>query len=167
MPVLHTAGGALWLYARNWDRAEADCRKAIGLDLTSAFPHVLLGLVHAARGSYFEAVAEQERALDLLGVLHPFPVAALGCVSASAGRVREAGEVLDQLGTLATRVAVSRFHFAAVHAAIGNIDEAFNALDEACEARDGWLLALRVHPWMDPLRRDARFAQVLSRMNSD
>jgi serine/threonine-protein kinase len=163
-PVLRAAGGALSCYARDWDRAEAECRRGIGLDPAAPFPHVILGIVHAARANHAEAVAELERALDLLGTMHPFPLTALGCVCAASGRVREAAEALDELRTLATRVVVSPFHVAALHAALGNSGDALGALDDALEARDGWLLSLRVHPWMDPLRRDPRFADVLKRM---
>ena len=163
--VLRAAGAALRFYARDWEGAEADSRRAIALDPATPFPHVQLGLVHAARGNHAEAVAEQERAIDLLGTMHPYPLAALGCVCAAAGRTREAAEALDELRSLGTRVAVSPFHIAAVNAAVGNLDDAFDALDAALEARDGWLLSLRVHPWMDPLRRDQRFAELLRGMS--
>jgi len=162
--VLRAAGGALRFYARDWERAEADCRRAIALDPAAPFPHVQLGLVHAARGNHTEAVAEQERALDLLGAMHPFPLAALGCVCAAAGRTREAAEALGELHTLAARVTVSPFHLAAVNAALGKVNDAFAAIDSAFNMRDAWLLSLRVHPWMDPLRDDPRFADVVRRM---
>ena len=165
--VLRAAGGALRLYARDWEGAELDCRRAIALDPAAPFPHVSLGLVHAARGNRLDAVAELERAVDLVGEMHPFPLAALGCVCAAAGRTREANEMLNELRALSSRVVVSPFHIAAVHAAVGNFNDAFLALDEAFEVHDGWLLSLRVHPWMDPLRSDPRFAVALRRMRAE
>ena len=163
--VLRAAGGALRFYARDWEGTEGDCRRSIALDPAAPFPHVQLGLLHAARGNFAEAVAEQERAIDLLGAMHPYPLTALGCVCAAGGRHREATEALDELRSLGGRVSVSPFHVAALNAALGKPNEAFTALDAAFEMRDTWLLSLRVHPWMDPLRGDPRFADLVRRMD--
>jgi tetratricopeptide (TPR) repeat protein len=162
--VLAAAAGALLCGTRRWDDAAAACGRAARLDPRAPFPHVVLGLVHAARGEHAAAVDAQARAVDLFGVLHPLPLAALGCVCASAGRRTEAAEALSDLESLARRAAVSPFLVAAVHAALGDPDAAFAALDRAVEARDPWLLALRTHPWLDPLRTDPRLAELVGRM---
>jgi hypothetical protein len=65
MPVLRTAGSALWFYARNWDRAEADFAKPLPSISHQRFRRTR---PRAHRGNCSE-VAEQERALDLLGAL--------------------------------------------------------------------------------------------------
>ena len=59
---------------------------------------------------------------------------------------------------------VSPYQRATVRAALGDRDEAFEALALAAEARDPWMTLLRVDPMLDPLRDDARFSVLLARV---
>ena len=63
------------------------------------------------------------------------------------------------------RGSVSPYSVANIHVALGDRDEAFVWLERALEDRDRMLTSLRVHPRLDPLRSDPRFASLLSRMN--
>ena len=49
-------------------------------------------------------------------------------------------------------------------AALGEADLAFATLEQAFTARDWHLLRLKVDPFMDGLRQDPRFADLLKRM---
>ena len=55
-----------------------------------------------------------------------------------------------------TRV-VSAWGIAAVHASLGDVDEAYHWLDVAVREKASGLLLLRVHPRLDPIRGDARY----------
>jgi hypothetical protein len=44
-----------------------------------------------------------------------------------------------------------------VHASLGDVDEAFRWLDIAVEEKASGLLLLRVHPRLDPIRKDPRY----------
>ncbi len=52
-----------------------------------------------------------------------------------------------------------------LYAALGDKQEAFKWLQKAYEARDGQLGFLKVNPFMDSLRSDPRFQDLLRRMN--
>jgi serine/threonine-protein kinase len=52
-----------------------------------------------------------------------------------------------------------------IYGQLGEKDKAFAALDRAFEIKDGGLLGLRVHPFLDPLRSDPRFSALLAKMN--
>ena len=56
---------------------------------------------------------------------------------------------------------------AAARAELGEIDRAFEMLDEAYDRRSGELLELKSEPWFDPLRDDPRFDALLERMELD
>lgn len=58
----------------------------------------------------------------------------------------------------------SAFQQAQIHAQWGDPDAAFRALDTALRVGDPALSAIRVDPFLDPLRGDPRFAQVLARL---
>ena len=45
---------------------------------------------------------------------------------------------------------------------IGEVDVAFEWLDEALRVRDPALVQIRIAPMFDPLRSDARFDQILA-----
>lgn len=65
--------------------------------------------------------------------------------------------------TLAKERYVSPFEFAAIYLALGQLDVAFKWLTKAREERVFELIAMRVDPRFDPLRKDARFDGMSSR----
>lgn len=53
------------------------------------------------------------------------------------------------------------YQYAEIHAALGNVDSAFAALDRAWQIRDPGLLGMKTDATVDPLRRDPRFAALI------
>jgi hypothetical protein len=53
---------------------------------------------------------------------------------------------------------------ALVYAALGEIDTAFNCLEESYEEHEESILSLKVDPKMDPLRSDPRFLALLKKI---
>jgi len=58
------------------------------------------------------------------------------------------------------------FRGAGIQAQIGNKDEAFEYLEKSFQRRELWMYYLRVHPLVDSLRDDPRFADLLARVES-
>jgi hypothetical protein len=56
-------------------------------------------------------------------------------------------------------------HIAAVYAALGDKDKAFQWLEKAYQRKDWALVQIKVGPVFDSLRSDARFSDLLKRMN--
>jgi hypothetical protein len=59
---------------------------------------------------------------------------------------------------------VSAWGIAALHACLGDVDEAFRWLDIAVEEKASGLLLLRVHPRLDPIRTDSRYASLVRKV---
>ena len=57
------------------------------------------------------------------------------------------------------------YQYGQIHAQLGNLDQAFAALDRAWQIKDAGLTATKVDPLLDPLRRDPRFAAFVRRMD--
>ena len=55
--------------------------------------------------------------------------------------------------------------YAEIYAQLGEKDQAFAALDRAFAIKDGGLLAVRLHPFLDPLRSDPRYATLVQKLN--
>ncbi|HEX7807351.1 MAG TPA: tetratricopeptide repeat protein, partial [Thermoanaerobaculia bacterium] len=108
--------------------------------------HFTLGLAHQQRGRFDDARASLEKALSISRG-EPHVVAALGALDVSTARAR-----LEQLSEFSLTRDVSPVHFATVHVALGELDEAIMWLERAVEARSGWLVYLPMEPRFDALR---------------
>jgi hypothetical protein len=62
---------------------------------------------------------------------------------------------------------VSAWGIAALHASLGDVDEAFRWLETAIEEAATGLSFLRVHPRLDPIRKDPRYAPMVRRVGLD
>ena len=57
------------------------------------------------------------------------------------------------------------YQFAQIYAQTGDINPGFAALHKAVEVRDPGLSGLVIDPFLDPLRRDPRFAMLIRKLN--
>ena len=72
--------------------------------------------------------------------------------------------MLQELIAARAERVVSAWGIAALHASLGDVDEAFRWLDVAVEERATGLVLLRVHPRLDPIRQDARYGPLLRKV---
>ena len=79
---------------------------------------------------------------------------------AHTGQVARARVILVELEKLAQERYVDHTHLAAIHAALGDKDKAFAALDQALNDRSARVYAPRFYPWLAPLREDSRFVEL-------
>jgi len=158
-----TAADVFYL-SRQYDGAITQLRE--GLDLFANDPQALsrLGRNYEQKGMYTEAIGEAKRAVALSPdfIEHYWM---LGHAYAAAGKSEEARKVLDDLHALAKKQYVLPFGFAVIHIGLGENDEALEWLEKAYQDRNGWMVYLKVSPWLDPLRSDPRFQDLLRRMN--
>jgi serine/threonine protein kinase/tetratricopeptide (TPR) repeat protein len=158
-------GTAQILYnARQYDRALRELERALEMDPDFVQTHHLLSIVYDRKGMYAEKVVEDEKVLTLTG--------ASSEVVASLGRAYEASGVRGfwewwhrRLTEEARRRYVSDYVMAGVHTSLGDKDQAFEWLEKAYQTRHGDMVWLKVDPWLDPLRSDPRFQELLERMN--
>ena len=118
------------------------------------------------------ALIQTGRGEEAIGVFEPTPERALspaslavkGCGLAAAGHDDRARQVLRRLQKPAPGAVVSPYHLAALHAALGDADAAFERLERAYEGRDPWVDALVVDPRFAALRSDPRFSSLRERL---
>lgn len=92
-----------------------------------------------------------------------FFVSYLAWAKAMAGEAAAAREGLSELESRSTTEYVAPLFKAMVHAALGELDRAFELLDEAVTSRNAWLATPRL-PLFDGFRKDPRFAGHLRRI---
>ena len=146
------------MLARDYQPAAEQALKALEMEPSFSPAHHTLGLAYQQLGQHQEAIAAFEKARERSGS-HPAILAALGHAQATAGRKREASEVLGEMVALSKTNYISPFLFAVVSAGMGAKDAAFEWLATAVEERDVWLVWLKQEPRLDSLRSDSRFAE--------
>jgi DNA-binding winged helix-turn-helix (wHTH) protein/TolB-like protein len=159
-------GWILYLSGRN-DEAIAQCTKILNLDPSSFPARRYLGLAYEQKGMYAQAIDEFQKGVKISG--SPLMLALLGHAYAVSGKTKEARQVLSDLHDLSesreagSRRYVSPYTIAAIHAGLGDKDQAFKWLEQANEERDVWLMNLKVDPVFAKLRSDRRFQDLLTR----
>ena len=144
---------------RRYDEAVKQLRAAINTNPDYVYPHLFLGRVYARTGRFSEAVAELRTAMQLAP--GPEQEAALGRAYADAGDRSKATEVLNHLREEMRDTFVSAAFLATVYIGLGQIDEAFAALEEAAAQRSYYVPWWKLDPELDPLRSDPRFTALL------
>ncbi len=156
--IQSNVGIALY-YARRYDEAILESRKTLEIDPNRVWSRVFLALSYEQKGMYPEAIQEQERVQPYFGGA---PTVGLAHLYALTGRTTEARRILKELEKEGSDA--DWFLIAGGYAALADKERAFNCLEKAYEKRDFFLPALAVNPWMDPLRSDPRFHDLLNRM---
>ena len=164
--ILHTAVGDAYYYAREYEKSVDYYRKAIRLDPRFDGAHTDLARSLEALGRFDEAHSEYETGRQLAGTVAG-PSFGLAHLEASRGQVAEARRMLDELTAARAQRVVSAWGIGAVHASLGDVDEAFRWLEIAMNEGATGLIYLRVHPRLDPIRQDPRFAELLGRYGLD
>lgn len=156
-PTYSRGVGWCLFFARRYEEAAAQLDKTLRLDPAFVPAKTLLGRVYVMTRDYDRAVA----ALDAAGE------GWLGMRAqayAAAGRREEAERLLTELLSGSSEVRVSPFDLALIRAALGELDVAFELLEEGFEKRDPTMVNLKSNPLLDPLRSDPRYQSLLRRM---
>lgn len=149
----------IYYFARQYDRAIEECRKAIVLNPGYARAHLTLGRAYRQKAMYLEAAAELSQALALNR--HDQYLSELAHVYAVSGRRGEALRIINELEGQAARRQVSPVYIAKIYAGLGDKDRAFEWLRRGYAERSDHLVSLRVDPAYDSLRSDPRFVDLL------
>jgi TolB-like protein/Flp pilus assembly protein TadD len=154
---------ALVLYwARRYDLAISEARKTIEMDPHFPQAHRTIAKALVEKGMYNQAIAEFHNAIASGG--SQILKAELAHAYALSGQRGEALKILEELKDIATRRHVSPYEMAIVYIGLGETDQAFGWLEKSYAERERWMLQLKVAPFLDPLRSDARFADLVRRV---
>ena len=147
-------------WMRQYDQAIIAAKEAIELDSNFVLAFPQLGLAYTQKRMHKEAIAELHVGASLAKGM-PAIRGMLGYAYVAAGQKAEAQKELDDLKDASKLRFGSALAIARIHAALGEKDEAFKWLKEACNERDSLVIWLKVDPTLDNLRGDPRFAQLL------
>jgi adenylate cyclase len=149
---------------REYDKAIAQCRKALELDPSFFLPHFVLGTIEMRAAETYSKAIEEFRLAQTMET-QPIATAYLGYAYAMNGQRDKAMETLEELNQLAGRRFVSPYCQALVYLGLRENSHAIDWLEKAYEGRSQWLAWLKVEPIFDPLRSDPRFQALYKKMN--
>lgn len=156
--------GSVLVFSRQYDQAIEQLRSGLDLDQTYWYAHYFLGRAYEQKGRLPEAIPEFQRALELEKD-NAENWANLGHAYALSGKRIEALKIIDHLKELSASNYIAPYNVAAVHAGLGDKDQAFAWLDRAYNERSSMLaLYLTNDPRMDSLRSDTRFVELVRRV---
>ena len=75
--------------------------------------------------------------------------------------------MLEELTAARSSRVVSAWGIGAVHASLGDVEDAYRWLEIAVQERASGLILLRVHPRLDPIRSDPRYWPLVKRVGLD
>ena len=150
-------GVCLYVLRRYAEAIDA-CNKAVALAPQRNYPRYFASnsLILLNRPGEARAVLAKIPPHDLLRQTYEAIIAARG--GDRAGAEAEIAKIRGAYGDQAS------YQYSEIHAQLGDADRAFAAFDKAVEVRDPGLLGLKRDPFLDPIRRDPRFAALLKRL---
>ena len=165
-PVYNTLEAAYLLEAGRRDEARVRLNRALDIAPGFWYAHCTEALLDLADHKTDEGIAELRRGVVLAdGTTRP--LALLGSHLARIGRRDEARAILNQLLALAKSRYVSPSSIATVYAALGDVEAALDALDQAFLARDTRLIFLKDDRRLASLRQAPRFVALMRKLKLD
>jgi serine/threonine protein kinase/tetratricopeptide (TPR) repeat protein len=161
--VTNLALGYRLYYARKYAPAIGQIQKTLAMDSSFVPAHDYLGRAYEQNGMMAESFAEFHKALDL-SQGDTNELAALGQAYAGSHQNAEARKILDQLKERSQQTYVQPASIAVIYMALGDNNRAFDWLQKAYDDQSAWLLYLKIDPWADSIRNDARFTDLVRRV---
>jgi len=153
----------LWL-KRDYARAIEESRLLLGIAPDHFLSHFVAGIIYSDARIFADAVAALRKAVALSGG-SPFMLGWLGHTIAESGDTAGAREQLTRLQGMPPGVYVPPTSVAWIHLGLGEIDQFFEWMLRAVDIRDHMITPIRSYPFLDAVRGDERYTDLLRRMN--
>jgi TolB-like protein/Tfp pilus assembly protein PilF len=153
-----------YVYDRQYDKALAQAQKTFELDPNFPLARQWYGLSLILKGQYQQAI-DFEQQVPRDSPTRWTAIMVLAHVYAKMGNRPECDKAISELEEIGKTRYIRRYYIASIYATLGDKDKAFAELEKAFADRDCFLSRVTEDPFMDPLRDDARFADLSKRMN--
>ncbi len=158
--IINTDVAEVLFYQHRYQEAIESARQALDMDPNFVLARRVLGWALMMQGNNAAAIEELKQAANTSGQRFDL-VAALGSAYARAGDKTAARQIMMRLEELSPSLSGLPVNMALLHASLNEKDEAIASLRKASADRDGTLMLLNVHPLLDGLRSDPRFAELV------
>jgi pentatricopeptide repeat protein len=161
----HSMGWVLF-QARRYDEAIRELRSALVVEPSNVWALWFLGFALIANNQSDEAIPVLEKTLAISD-RSPAVMGVLVNAYAHAGRRPDALRLLDEMKSRRHKGYVPPAAFVNAYLGLGENDEAFYWFEQAYKEHSNILQSVKVHPFMDPVRDDPRFKEIVRRVGLD
>jgi TolB-like protein/DNA-binding winged helix-turn-helix (wHTH) protein/Tfp pilus assembly protein PilF len=158
--------GWILFHSRQYNEAIRELRSAVAVHHDDASTYWFLGFALIANGQPDEAIPVLEKGV-VLSNRSPGVIGVLVRAYAHAGRRAEAMRLLDELKSRQQTGYVPAAAFVNAYLGLGDNEQALAWLERAYREQSPILQYLKVHPYFDPVRNDARFVDFVHRVGLD
>ena len=151
---------AVLMYARRFDEALEQAKKTNDLDPTHVGGLAWLSHAYNAKGLYNESLAVSDKPANLASTR-----AQRGIAYAIGGQREDAMRIVIEWKEAEKAGYVMNYWLAATYALLGDKNAAFAELEKSYQNRDWFLQRLKTDPFIEPLRADPRYKEMLKRLN--
>jgi predicted Zn-dependent protease len=144
---------------RQFDEAIAQANQTLEREPNFAFGYALAALAYAEKGEFGRAIEAIEKATKIAS--NPALTALTAHVQAAAGNRREAEKLLEGLKAISGRRYVCAYDMAHAYVKLGDKKQAFEWLEKGKQDRADCMVWLGIEPWMDPLRGERQYRELL------
>ncbi len=152
-----------YLYSKDYDAALARGKDLFEIDDQYERGFIWMGSAHLAMGDPEKALDFFQRGQAMARSVRSYDAMIVRALAA-LDRREEAEEILNRLEAESKQQYVRSEYLAMGHAAIGNMDRAFESLERAYQARSAGLIYLHLDPGYEPLRGDPRYQEMVNRI---
>jgi serine/threonine-protein kinase len=153
---------ASYVAARQYDRAIEEGRRVVERTPNFAAAYAFMGMAYAQKKQFAEAIQsiEKARSLNPGYTMDHF----LAIAHAQSGNKAEAKKLLERIEEVARNQYVCAYEVASVHVALGDNDTAHKWMQRGVSEQCDCMVWLKREPWMDPLRVDPRYKDLMDRV---
>ncbi|NIR45479.1 MAG: protein kinase, partial [Gemmatimonadetes bacterium] len=155
--------GRFLLYAGDYARSIEQNKKTLEINANYSKSYLDIGSAYLGLDQPEKALESYRRGQSLESSVRSYDALIVQALAAM-GEEEEARAILDRLEEDANQQYMRAEILAMGYAALGEIDRAFERLEEAFEARSAGLIYLHLDPGYEPLRSDPRFAPLVERI---
>ncbi|MCH9033104.1 MAG: protein kinase, partial [Planctomycetes bacterium] len=161
-PIISSELACFLRLDRRYPEAERLFRQVLELDPLFARAHQELGVLLLEVGQSKEGLAELETA-NQLASSSSFYAGILGAAYAQVGRTSDARKLLSDLQERSRTEYMSPVALAAIHAGLGETNEALVRMEQALSGRDPAFLLVHGYPSLERMLGEPRMAELLRR----
>jgi serine/threonine protein kinase len=164
-PVISMVAGYVHIFGRQYNEAIVACKKVANENPTFALAHACLRDAYWGKRMYPQVIEESKAFGQLSGDRDESDFAsALEQGFRSAGWKGALRKGIETLKVQRKTGYSSAYGIASMYAELGEKDQAFRWFDTAYQERDLSLLGLKTDFWLDPIRSDPRFAELVRKV---
>jgi adenylate cyclase len=141
----------------DYDKGLQELERILEIFPNDNFALWVLGTVQTQKGNYPEAI----NAFLKRSIPSKHTNWALGYAYAKAGKTKEAKEILSFLLEKEKQTYIMPTFIACIYLGLGEKEKGIEYLQKASQLNDYWTVFYGLDPWLDPVRKDPRFIQIL------